>query len=98
MTTWYPPTYASAFRIPRARVVKCPNCRRKVPASMLYDLRAIPTSRRTRIRDATGFACDACRDILFRERRLTRADYAIAHDAPAEVVRRAEEIDALLGA
>ncbi len=73
---WYPPTRASVTGCDPKAEVRCPRCRRPVPAEMVY---VIP---------GHGEACDACRETLFREGTLSRGAYFRTINAPADLVGR----------
>lgn len=80
--TWHPPTLADDRDLPADAVVRCPSCRRRVRADMVYDLRPIAMD--------PAFVCDACRSTLIRSGGLRVSAYLRACRAPAALIARHE--------
>lgn len=76
---WAPPTLADALDLPADAVVRCPGCRRQVPAGLVRDLRPLPAL-------GQDYGCDGCVSRMEREGRLTPRAYAEAAGAPAHIV------------
>lgn len=67
------------------QMVKCV-CGRRVRKDMMYDLAPLPPGRRPRILGIRArYVCDACREVLHRDRRLTKAAYLRYLNAPADL-------------
>lgn len=82
MSRWEPPTMQSIQKLEDNPLVQC-LCGRIVNADMMRALNG-------------GFACDACHDLLFKTGAVTAEEFALSQGAPAEVVERAQELDATL--
>lgn len=93
-TRWSPPTWASVHGVPPLTRVRCPNpqCRRRVPADQLFDLRAMPET-------SHDFGCDACRQLLFsgieRPARRAPGEPRPPRDRSVRGGRRVAPLDAL---
>lgn len=91
-TTWTAPTYAEALRASGLALepngpALCP-CGRRTTADMLTDVRQVPEETRAAWGLRGGFACDACRQRLFRAGAVTRRDFYAALGAPEETLER----------
>lgn len=87
--TW-PPHMRSVLGLLDNPLVAC-SCGRTVNADMLVDVRSLPPG----IRGASEWLCDACRETLFREQKVTRAAFYAALGAPAAVLARVAQRDAV---
>lgn len=97
---WYPPTIADLYGIEYSAgtMLKCPSCGRRVPPDMLFDMTKVPMDEACVARiQGSGLACDACKATLHREGLLRREDYAIAVEAPAELITKARLVDEING-
>jgi hypothetical protein len=72
-------------------LVRCPGCGRFVTADMLLDVRPLPATARAKVRHEHDWACDACRETWFRERRATRREVFQHLGAPAHVLTRIDK-------
>lgn len=79
---WEPPTLKSVEQMEDNPLVVCA-CGRTVSADMMRVV-------------ADGYACDACLETLFREKTLTREEFALSHNAPDSVIAKAREVDAVV--